>query len=107
MLRVHVENQTGGVRLRLEGRLAGAWVQELVRCCQKVLTAADYKSLTIDLDAVSYVDEQGQLLLDTLHSCGATLVANGALSRYLVERIQARCLKLKHPQLTDEQLFPR
>lgn len=106
MLRIHVENHFGRVWLRLEGRLAGAWVQELDRCCKKILATTDSKSLTVELDAVSYVDGQGQSLLDSLHSSGATLVANGPLSRYLVERIQGRCPDPNDAGKIDDQAFP-
>ncbi|MBZ5704432.1 MAG: hypothetical protein LAN63_03705 [Acidobacteriia bacterium] len=72
----------------MEGRLAGAWVQELERCCQDALARPRSRSLVIELDAVTFVDEEGQSLLRELHQAGATLVGRGAQCRYLVEQIQ-------------------
>jgi anti-anti-sigma regulatory factor len=90
MLRIHVEEKCNRATLRLEGRLAGPWVQELERCCQDALARPENPALVIELDAVTFVDDAGQSLLQAMHDAGATLVARGAQCRHLVEEIQQR-----------------
>jgi len=88
MLRIHVEQSVSQARVRLEGRLGGEWVRELEHCCRGLLDPSGLRQLTIDLDAVSFVDPEGQRLLAELHACGASLTAKGPLTKYLVSRIQ-------------------
>ncbi|HVO81751.1 MAG TPA: hypothetical protein VMT28_13530 [Terriglobales bacterium] len=88
MLRIHIEETCNCAALRLEGRLAGAWVQELERCCQVFLRPPQNQALVIELDALTFVDEEGKSLLREMHEAGATLVGRGAQCRYLVEQIQ-------------------
>jgi anti-anti-sigma regulatory factor len=68
--------------------LAGAWVRELERCCQDALARPENRGLVIELDAVTFVDDEGQSLLREMHKAGAALVGRGAQCRYLVEEIQ-------------------
>jgi hypothetical protein len=89
MLRIDVEEQGDSSTIRLEGRLVGDWVEELGRCCEREMARLK-RTLTIELVAVSFVDENGELLLRDMHRAGATLRAKGALSSYLVEQIQNR-----------------
>ncbi len=42
--------------LRLEGRLAGPWVQELERCWDSTVGTPTHSPLSVDLSAVTYVD---------------------------------------------------
>jgi len=63
-------------------------VKELLRCWDCVLTRCTAEAVTLELDEVRFVDSEGQLLLAAIHKAGATLQARGALSRFIVERIQ-------------------
>ena len=89
MLRIHVEHGPGRAYMRLEGKLVGPWVKELLRCWECALTRCTADEVTLDLDEVTFVDSEGQLLLAAMHKAGARLQARGALSRFIVERIQA------------------
>ena len=65
MLRIsEVETANGRVVLRLEGRVVGAWVQELERASRKFLESG--QSVELDLAEVSYVDRDGVALLRRL-----------------------------------------
>jgi len=88
MLRIHIEEECNCARLRLEGKLAGAWVEELARCCHDALGRREHRPVVIQLDAVTFVDDAGQSLLRTMHGAGVKLEARGAQSRHLVEQIQ-------------------
>ena len=80
---IHAESTT----FKLEGRLAGPWVQELERCWDSVVGTATTHPLTIDLSAVTYVDSDGKDLLKKLHRQGARLVASGCLTSCIVNEI--------------------
>ena len=73
--------------LRLEGRLAGPWVQELERCWDATVGASTRHLLSVDLSAVTYVDSEGKNLLKKIHKQGAKLVASGCLTTCIVNEI--------------------
>ena len=73
--------------LRLEGRLAGPWVQELERCWDSTVSTPTDHPLSLDLSAVTYVDSDGKDLLKKIHQQGAKLVASGCLTRCIVNEI--------------------
>ena len=80
---IHAESTT----LKLEGRLAGPWVQELERCWVSTVGMRKRYPLSVDLSAVTYVDSDGKDLLKKLHQEGVTLVASGCLTSCLVREI--------------------
>jgi hypothetical protein len=51
----------GHCSLRLEGRLAGIWVEELERQCAKELTHP--RQLTLEMSGVQYLDERAKHFL--------------------------------------------
>ncbi len=57
--------------LKLEGRVAGPWVEELSRACETLLAAGE--KLELDLADVSFVDAQGVSMLSRFRSRGAKL----------------------------------
>ena len=66
MLRVTiVESSSETVRLRVEGRVASGWVEELRKSCE-VQALSDGIRLTLDLADVSFVDAGGIELLKEL-----------------------------------------
>ncbi len=72
MLRISTaEAETGATSLRIEGRLAGQWVDELKSICSRLLDAG--KEVTLDLTALAFVDRQGSALLVELRSRGVAL----------------------------------
>jgi len=73
--------------LRLEGRLAGPWVQELKLCWDSTVGMTTHHPLSVDLSAVTYVDSEGKDLLKKIHKQGATLVASGCLTSCIVNEI--------------------
>ena len=87
MLKITTLTNAESTALRLEGRLAGPWVQELERCWDSVLGATTNHPLTVDLSAVTYVDSEGKDLLKKIHKQGARLVASGCLTSCIVNEI--------------------
>ncbi|MGH9453791.1 MAG: hypothetical protein ACRD2O_07465 [Terriglobia bacterium] len=75
MLRVTVvESSSEAVRLRVEGRVMGPWVEELRKSCD-LQALSDGIGLTLDLADVSFVDAGGIDLLKELRSRCVTLLS--------------------------------
>ncbi len=84
MLRIEqVAAEPGGWTLRLEGSLAGPWVEELKRSCEPALDAR--RPLTLDLGAVSFVDGNGVALLKSLKTRAVRLSNSSAFVAGLLE----------------------
>lgn len=76
----------GTVRLRLEGRLTGPWVQELERCWVE-LAPERRRGTVVDLAGVIFIGEDGRRLLVTLWEQGVVFHAPDCLTRSIVENI--------------------
>ena len=75
MLRITVvESSSKAVRLRVEGRVAGRWVEELRTSCD-LHGLCDEVRLTLDLSEVAHVDAAGIDLLKELKSRCVTLLS--------------------------------
>ena len=72
MLRI-TPTQSGNhhIILRLEGRVAGPWVTELWKACEKAL--GEGQALVLDLAGVSFLDSAGVTLLRKFRSNGVEL----------------------------------
>ena len=64
MLRIDRIEDGNMALLKLEGRVIGAWVDEVRRSCRDALGRS--AAVTIDLGAVSFVDSEGIVLLREL-----------------------------------------
>jgi hypothetical protein len=74
MLRVTVvESSQIAVTLRVEGRIAGPWVEELRTACS-VHSFPDEVQLSLELEDISYADAAGIELLKQLRNRGAGLI---------------------------------
>ncbi|MEO6307603.1 MAG: STAS domain-containing protein [Nitrospiraceae bacterium] len=87
MLKITTLTKTESTVLRLEGRLAGPWVQELERCWGSTVGTTANHPLSVDLSAVTYVDSNGKDLLKKIHQQGAKLIASGCLTSCIVNEI--------------------
>jgi anti-anti-sigma regulatory factor len=87
MLKITTLMNPESTTFRLEGRLAGPWMQELERCWDSIVGKTTNPPLTVDLSAVTYVDSDGKDLLKKIHRQGAKLVASGCLTSCIVNEI--------------------
>jgi outer membrane protein len=102
MLRINVEESPGLTLLRLEGRLAGPWVDELKHVWSSRATERAQKGtrqeasqeakhenrLALDLSAVTFIDDEGKKLLGAMFAEGAELRATDCMNKSIIERIQ-------------------
>ena len=89
MLKVTTQNAEQTVTLKLEGKLAGPWVQEVTRVW--VDTARSPRGYVVDLTSVTFVDTTGRALLATMSQRGATFIATDCLMRTIVDEIKKEC----------------
>jgi len=87
MLRITVEEKADFTRFRLEGKLIGDWVKEFERCWICAKHTGSGTRFRIDLCSVSFVDEKGKALLESMISEGAELVADNPMMTSLVHSI--------------------
>jgi anti-anti-sigma regulatory factor len=73
-----VESSNEAVRLRVEGRLTGRWVEELRTTCD-LQGRSDGIRLTLDLSDVSFADAAGIALLKELSTGLITLTNPSSL----------------------------
>ena len=83
MLKITIECDCMPMRVLLEGRLAGAWVDE----ARKAWQALPDCQAVVDLTEVTYVDADGKALLTTMWREGADLQAAGCCTKFIVGEI--------------------
>jgi anti-anti-sigma regulatory factor len=87
MLRITVHNDRDTVRLKIEGRLTGAWVREVEGCWRRAAAAQPPPRVIVELTDVSFVDGEGGELLKLMAASGAELIAVDVLMKAIVEEI--------------------
>jgi hypothetical protein len=85
MLKIsEIDSADHTVTFRLEGRVAGPWVVEMRRACEKVLNNG--RRLKLNLAEVLYADQSGVTALAGLKSRGVSLAE---CSPFLAEQLRA------------------
>ena len=76
--------------LKLEGRLAGPWVEELDRIWKETAPGLKQRKLSLDLRETTFADAGGIRVLQTIYSqTGALILAGTPWTQYLAEEIAA------------------
>ena len=70
----------------LEGKLAGPWVDELEQCWQGALRNGG--QIRVVLKTVTFIDAAGRRLLTDMHRQGTKLIADGCMTKAIVEEIK-------------------
>jgi anti-anti-sigma regulatory factor len=90
MLRISTSEDEQVVAIRLEGRVAGPWVDELAGAWKAVAPRVAEKKLQLDLRGVTFADDSGKRVLREIYAqSGAEIVAKTAWSDYLAEEIRS------------------
>jgi hypothetical protein len=85
MLKISTQTDAAGTVFELEGTLAGAWVKELEACWQRSVSL--HQPVKVVLKAVTFVDAAGKELLAEMRRQQAELVAQGCMTKAIVEEI--------------------
>ena len=83
MLRITIEKGSGPATLKLEGKLAGPWVEELQDVWRS--GTAD-EAILVDLSDVSFVDASGNILAQMWRG-GADFVADFTSMKQVIEEV--------------------
>jgi anti-anti-sigma regulatory factor len=87
-LKITVQEQDQTIEIKLEGRVAGPWVPELRRVWEETAPRLGTRTLSIDIQQVTYADAGGkQALRDIYTQTHATLIASSPWAQYLAEEI--------------------
>ncbi len=85
MLKITTHTGATATILELEGKLAGAWVQELEGCWR--LAVMVDRPVRVMLKTVTFIDQAGRKLLTEIHREGAELVAEGCMTKAIIQEI--------------------
>jgi anti-anti-sigma regulatory factor len=87
-LKITVQEQDQTIEIKLEGRVVGPWVAELRRVWTETALQLGTKTLSIDIQQVTYADAGGkEALRDIYAQTHATLIARSPWAQYLAEEI--------------------
>ena len=98
MLRISYENNPQSATLKLEGKLAGPWVDEVVRTWSDVVGDRPAKDVTVDLSGVMFIDGDGKKLLRWMLQRGARLREGRLMTKYIVDQVVEEAGQLPQQQ---------
>ena len=97
VLRITTTVSAEATSLIVEGKLAGACVNELEKCWRATASTLTPGSFVVDLSSVSFVDANGKQLLACMHEQGIRLVASGLLAKCVIEEIEHSGAPVNNP----------
>jgi hypothetical protein len=91
MLRIEMEQHGDLFTIALHGSVAGDWVAVLDRCWQRIADTLPSPRVKAVLTDVSFIDPDGEQLLERMSRRGVELVGTGCMNRHVIDRIRRRC----------------
>ena len=91
MLRVTRSFGAGKTWFKLEGKLAGSWVDVMEQCWKQAEEEDLQGGIMVEISAITYVDERGTNLLRQMHRGGVELIATTCLGKGIVEQVSCSC----------------
>lgn len=89
MLKITIRDTDEELAINLEGRVAGAWAEELSRVWAEAAPKVNQRAVSLDLRDVTYIDDDGKQVLRKIESeSGADLIATTPWTRHLVAQIR-------------------
>ena len=88
MLKITTVTEPDRIRLKLDGKLAGPWVDELARTWNSTAPSAERRPIVVNLSEVTFIDADGKRLLARMFQQGAEFEAGGCMTRCVVEEIK-------------------
>jgi anti-anti-sigma regulatory factor len=88
MLRISIEENVEALEIKLEGRIAGPWAEELGRVWVETAPRLASRKLVLDLNSVTYADEDGTNVLGQIYTqTSAEILAGTLWAQSLAEQI--------------------
>lgn len=88
MMKITITETPTERKFILQGRLVGAWVEELSTAWKRAQQDQDGRACVIDMNDVTFIDKSGEKLLRALWENGAQFVATGVYTRHLLEEVE-------------------
>jgi anti-anti-sigma regulatory factor len=90
MLRISTIEDEQTVAIRLEGRVAGPWVNELLGAWKTLSPRLAARKVQLDLRGVTFVDDTGKVVLREIYAQSrAEILAKTAWCEYLATEIRS------------------
>jgi hypothetical protein len=94
MFRITIHEEPDAMMLRLEGRVAGPWVEELDRIWRSQAASLGSKRLLVQLCGVTHMDAHGRRALAEIHNkTGAEFLADTPMTKYFAEEARLQSQK--------------
>ena len=90
MLRIEYEGHDGRYAIVLHGSIAGEWVSLLERYWRAIAEDVPSERIKVVLTDVSFIDAEGERLLEQMWRHGAELEAHGCMNRHVIDNIRAQ-----------------
>jgi ABC-type transporter Mla MlaB component len=87
MFRITTQTANDELVLKLEGCLAGPWVDELDICWRDAVRTGAGRLMRVDLTGICHVDAAGRELMTKMYLEGAQFVAAGCVMPEVVREI--------------------
>jgi hypothetical protein len=100
MLRIVTEQHGDIFTISLHGRMAGDWVALLDRYWRSIVDSVPAAKITAVLSDVSFIDTEGERLLERMSQHGVEFVASGCMNRHVIDTIRERTAPGKAERLT-------
>ena len=86
MLRITLQESERAQTIKLEGKIAGPWVEEFNRSWQSLEALPGSRELQLDLREVGFVDAKGrELLREIYQKTNACFLTDSPLTRYFAD----------------------
>ena len=89
VIRINRIREDSASCLIVEGTLSGEWVDELEKCWLDTGVSPNNGKVRVELSGVTYIDDKGRLLLESMFRQGAELSATRIMTRAIIEEITA------------------
>lgn len=93
MLRITTEESKESTNLKLEGKLAGVWVNEVEQTWQMVVRDSPREHVLVDLCDVTFIDVKGKQLLKRMRRAGVEFRCCGPDISATIDEIESDVVK--------------
>ena len=93
MLRITTEDSKESTNLKLEGKLAGAWVNEVEQTWQMIVRDSPREHVLVDLCDVTFIDVKGKQLLKRMRRAGVEFRCCGPDISATIDEIESDVVK--------------
>jgi hypothetical protein len=91
MFKISINDTPSQRKLVVEGKLSGAWVDELRTTWTEAKAGLEGRKLVIDVSALTVISHEGECAIFDLMKQGARFSCAGILTRHVLKRLARQC----------------